>query len=142
MDNDEKHRFRKVRNKNNHSKGSMFMKAKKIPEFKSAEEEQEFWDQHSALEFLEDGQVVEIDASKAREKRDKRSTQQISLRISHHILERTKRRAKTLGVPYQTLIQLWLAERLEEEEAFLSSLTNLSTKRGTQSSPRRKAVGE
>lgn len=118
------------------------MKAKKIPEFKSAEEEQEFWDQHSALEFLEDGQVVEIDASKAREKRDKRSTQQISLRISHHILERTKRRAKTLGVPYQTLIQLWLAERLEEEEAFLSSLTNLSTKRGTQSSPRRKAVGE
>lgn len=118
------------------------MKAKRIPEFDSVEEEQEFWDQHSALEFMEDDRIVEIDVSKAREKRDKRSTQQISLRISHHILERTKRRAKTLGVPYQTLIQLWLAERLEEEEAFLTALRQRHPKQGTRSLSRSKACGD
>jgi predicted DNA binding CopG/RHH family protein len=100
----------------------MKTKAKSIPEFKSVDEELEFWDKHSAVDFLDEKDVVEIDASKAREARDKRSTQQISLRFSHQILERTKSRAKTLGVPYQTLIQLWIAERLENEEALVRSL--------------------
>lgn len=113
------------------------MKRKKtIPEFKSVDEESDFWDQHSAVEFLDEDSVVEIDASKAREKRTGRSTQQISLRVSQMVLERTKRRAETLGVPYQTLIQLWIAERLEEEEANVNSLLNRSAKRKPRSSSR------
>lgn len=113
---------------------------KSIPEFKSEEEEIEFWDTHSAAEFLDEESTVDIDASVAREKRDKRSTQQISLRISHEVLERTKNRARTLGVPYQTLIQLWIAERLEEEEAFLKSLADNSTKRKPHASKKSKAA--
>ena len=113
-----------------------------IPEFKSVDEESDFWDQHSAVEFLDEDSVVEIDASKAREKRTGRSTQQISLRVSQMVLERTKRRAKTLGVPYQTLIQLWIAERLEEEEANVKSLPNRSAKRKPRSSSRSRTSSE
>ena len=36
------------------------------------------------------------------------------------VLGGVKRRAEKLGVPYQTLMQLWLAERLEIEEAKIS----------------------
>ena len=101
----------------------MKMNTPSVPEFKSAEEEMEFWDKHSAVEFLSEDSVAEIDASRARAVRDKRLTQQISLRIPRQTLDRTKRRADTLGVPYQTLIQLWIAERLEKEEAQVRSLS-------------------
>ena len=86
-----------------------------IPEFKSLEEEEQFWSEHSALEFLGRGEPVEIDASPAKSSATKRQTQLISLRVSKHVLEGTKHRAAILGVPYQTLIQIWLAERLENE---------------------------
>lgn len=94
----------------------------KIPEFKTADEELEFWSTHSATEFLDQGEEVQIDASRARERREKRESQQISIRVPKRILEGTKRRAKKLGVPYQTLIQIWLAERLEVEEARASRI--------------------
>lgn len=89
----------------------------KIPKFKSVDEELEFWSTHSALEFMDQGEEVEIDFTGAREKRAKRETQQISIRLPKQLLEGTKQRAATLGVPYQTLMQIWLAERLEAEQA-------------------------
>jgi predicted DNA binding CopG/RHH family protein len=118
----------------------MKTQSKNIPEFKSPDEEMEFWEKHSAVEFLDEDSAVEIDASKARQKRDERSTQQISLRVSYQVLERTRNRAKALGVPYQTLIQLWIAERLEEEEAFVKSLANQRAQRKTRSSEKIKAI--
>ena len=116
----------------------MKKQAKSIPEFRSIDEELEFWDKHSAVDFIDQDAVVEIDASKAREKRDKRSTQQISLRVSRRVLERTRSRAQALGVPYQTLIQLWLAERLEKEEALVTSFSGQGPQRETRVSRRPK----
>ena len=68
----------------------------KIPEFKSVDEELEFWSTHSALEFME------IDASKARDERARRETQQISIRLPKLVLEGARRPAAKLGVLYQT----------------------------------------
>jgi predicted DNA binding CopG/RHH family protein len=95
-----------------------------IPNFVSPDEEMAFWDSHSAVEFIDETREVTVDASKAREARNKRRAQQISLRISRQILERTKNRAEALGVPYQTLIQLWIAERLEQEEARVKTFSS------------------
>lgn len=101
----------------------------KVPEFKSLDEEFEFWSTHSALEFMDEGEEVQIDASRAREAREKRQAQQISIRISMSVLGGLKRRAQKLGVPYQTLMQLWLAERLEVEEAKAQALAEPRPKR-------------
>jgi predicted DNA binding CopG/RHH family protein len=92
-------------------------KATKIPEFKSLDEEFEFWSTHDSADLMEEGEEVEFDFSEARKAREKRQAQQISLRVSVPVLSGVKNRAKKLGVPYQTLMQLWLAERLEIEEA-------------------------
>ena len=48
----------------------------KVPEFKSLDEEFEFWSTHCALEFIEVGEEVEMDFSRAREAREKRRNQQ------------------------------------------------------------------
>lgn len=101
----------------------------KVPEFKSIDEELEFWSTHSALEFMDQGEEVEFDFSEAREAREKRRSQQISLRVSVPVLSGVKNRAKKLGVPYQTLMQLWLAERLEIEEAKARAAAVPKTKR-------------
>jgi len=107
-----------------------------IPKFSSDEEEAEFWDTHSALEFLDGSEAVELDVSEARKKREQRQTKAISLRISRTVLEGTKSRAAALHVPYQTLIQLWIAERLEKEEATLKSYSDAGG-RARKPSPRR-----
>ncbi len=100
-----------------------------IPEFKSEEEESEFWMTHDAADLMDEGERVEIDASRARAAREKRQAQQISIRVSVPVLSGLKRRAKKLGVPYQTLMQLWLAERLEIEEAKANALAEPKPKR-------------
>jgi predicted DNA binding CopG/RHH family protein len=101
----------------------------KVPEFKSLDEELEFWSTHSALEFMDEGEEVEIDFSEARKAREKRQAQQISLRVSVPVLNGVKRRAQKLGVPYQTLMQLWLAERLEIEETKVQATAQPRPKR-------------
>lgn len=101
----------------------------KVPEFKSEDEELEFWSTHSALEFMDEGEEVQFDFSGAREAREKRRTQQISLRVSVPVLSGLKSRAEKLGVPYQTLMQIWLAERLEIEQAKAQPTAEQKTKR-------------
>jgi len=51
-------------------------KATKIPDFKSEEEEFEFWSTHDVTDLMDQGEEVEIDFSEARKARDKRRTQQ------------------------------------------------------------------
>lgn len=101
----------------------------RVPEFKSEEEEFEFWSTHDASDLMDEGERVHIDASRAREAREKRQAQQISLRVSVPVLNGIKRRAQKLGVPYQTLMQLWLAERLETEEVKMNAAAEPKPKR-------------
>jgi predicted DNA binding CopG/RHH family protein len=44
----------------------------------------------------------------------KPTTTSISLRLSQSILENIKLQANKLDVPYQSLMKIWLAEKLEE----------------------------
>jgi len=84
-----------------------------------------------SIEFIEEGEEVEIDFSGARKARGKRQAQQISIRISPSVLNGVKNRARKLGVPYQTLMQIWLAERLEVEEDRARALTDTEQKKET-----------
>jgi predicted DNA binding CopG/RHH family protein len=44
--------------------------------------------------------------------KDAQSTQPVSLRLPKFFLVKLKQKAAMLGIPYQTLIRLWIAERL------------------------------
>lgn len=82
---------------------------KRIPEFRSEDEERAFWGakERDSTEYL--------DWSKARLARFpnlKPSTRAISLRLPVSLLERIKLEANKRDVPYQSLIKVWLAERV------------------------------
>ncbi len=83
---------------------------KKIPKFKSAEAERRFWAEHDSTEF------VDWSAGKrALFPNLKPSTKTISLRLPESLLEALKMLARKRDVPYQSLLKMFLAERIERE---------------------------
>ena len=86
------------------------MKKQKVPTFKTEDEERKFWATHDSTDL--------IDWSKA--KRTvfpdlKPSTKTISLRLPESIIAALKVMANKRDVPYQSLLKVFLAERVEAE---------------------------
>jgi len=87
-------------------------KLKKIPDFKSEEEEAKFWNNHDSGEY--------IDWSKAEEAvfpNLKLTSESISMRIPGPLLAHIKALANEKGVPYQSLMKVYLSEKVDEELA-------------------------
>lgn len=85
----------------------MSKKFKPIPKFKSEAEEREFWEVHDSTEYVDWSKAVRV-----RFPNLKPSTQSISLRLPLDLLERIKIEANKRDVPYQSLIKVWLAEKV------------------------------
>ncbi|MSO93741.1 MAG: hypothetical protein EXQ86_10125 [Rhodospirillales bacterium] len=86
----------------------MRKKVKPVPRFRSEEEERRFWETHDSADY--------VDWSKAERVRFpnlKPSSTSISLRLPTGLLERIKTAANKKDVPYQSLIKIWLAEKLD-----------------------------
>jgi len=84
------------------------MKAKsKIPAFKSESEERTFWEVHDSADLVDWSKAKRVRLPNLRP-----STQSISLRLPVHTLERIKAAANARDVPYQSLIKVWLEEKL------------------------------
>ena len=83
---------------------------KQVPRFKSEDAEREFWARHDSTEF--------VDWSKAKRAlfpNLKPSTKTISLRLPESLLQALKLLANRRDVPYQSLLKIFLAERVEQE---------------------------
>ncbi len=83
---------------------------KKVPMFNNEDEEREFWTTHDSTEF--------IDWSKAKRAifpNLKPSTKTISLRLPESIIAALKLLANKRDVPYQSLLKVFLAEKVAEE---------------------------
>jgi len=82
----------------------------RIPEFKSEAEERAFWTTGPGRDSTR-----YVDWSKARLARFPNiqlSSRTISLRLPASLLERIKLEANKLDVPYQSLIKVWLMEKV------------------------------
>lgn len=82
-------------------------KLKRLPVFKTEAEERKFWETHDSTDF--------VDWSKAERVRFpnlKPSTTAISIRLPSALLEQIKVAANKRDVPYQSLIKMWLAEKV------------------------------
>lgn len=87
-------------------------KSKSIPTFRSDAEERAFWTTHDSVDF--------VDWSRARRLRLpalRPSTSTISLRLPEAMLEELKQRANEQDVPYQSLLKVYLADRLAQERS-------------------------
>lgn len=94
---------------------------KKIPEFKTEEEEARFWDTHSPLdypgEFSEVKDPFEFASSllkKVTESRKERK-RQLTLRMGQRQIDLAKVIARYRGLGYQTLMRIWVIEGIRQE---------------------------
>ena len=87
----------------------MKRKPKKVPEFKSEEAERQFWATHDSADYVDWSAAKPVHLPRL-----KPSTETISLRLPKHLLDRIRTAANSRDVPYQSLIKLWLQEKLQD----------------------------
>lgn len=85
-------------------------KLKKIPKFKSEAEEAEFWATHDSTEYIDYSAAKKVLFPKL-----KPSTKTISIRLPESLIEHLKALANKRDVPYQSLLKMFLSEKVEEE---------------------------
>jgi predicted DNA binding CopG/RHH family protein len=86
-------------------------KAKKIPKFKNEDEEFEFWDKHDLSDYVDwDKAIINPKFPNL-----KFSTKTITLRVTQSLLDSLKILANKRDVPYQSLMKIFLTERVKAE---------------------------
>lgn len=86
------------------------MKAKKIPRFKNEDEERKFWASHDTTDYFDTSHPIELNLSKL-----KRATRPVTVRLPDWLINRLKMIANKKDVPYQSLLKMFLAEKVKEE---------------------------
>ncbi|MBX3057205.1 MAG: BrnA antitoxin family protein [Anaerolineae bacterium] len=81
-----------------------------IPPFESEDDERAFWATHDSTEFINWEDAEETVFPKL-----KPSTRTISLRLPEFMLDELRLIANKRDVPYQSLIKMFLQERIDEE---------------------------
>ena len=86
----------------------MSKRLKTIPEFSSEAAERTFWEKNDSSNYLDwsKAQVAAFPNLKP-------STKTISLRLPQHLLDAIKTAANARDVPYQSLIKVWLQEKVQ-----------------------------
>ncbi|MDP2854643.1 MAG: BrnA antitoxin family protein [Smithellaceae bacterium] len=83
---------------------------KKIPKFKNEDEERTFWATHDSTEYINWKKAKKVMLSNL-----KPSVKSISLRLPESMIEELKLLANKKDVPYQSLLKIFLAERIGKE---------------------------
>jgi predicted DNA binding CopG/RHH family protein len=80
---------------------------KKPPNFQSEQEEREYWEKNDSVDIVDwsKGQGVIFPNLKP-------STTSISIRLPNSLLAHIKHAANKRDIPYQSLIKLWLSEKV------------------------------
>jgi predicted DNA binding CopG/RHH family protein len=86
----------------------MAKKIKPVPKFRTEAEERIFWETHDSTEYVDWSK-----AKRAHLPNLKPSTTAISLRLPVSLLDQIKIAANKRDVPYQSLIKVWLAEKID-----------------------------
>jgi len=87
-------------------------KKKEIPAFKSEGEERDFWDSVDSTEYFEFNRKNKILFPNL-----KFSTESISIRLPKSLLDSIKVIANKKDVPYQSLIKIYLSDRVSKERS-------------------------
>jgi predicted DNA binding CopG/RHH family protein len=85
-------------------------KRKVVPAFKSEEQERQFWASHDSADYIDWRRAEDVRLPNLRP-----TTRTISIRLPQPMIERLKVLANKRDVPYQSLLKMYVAEKIEEE---------------------------
>ena len=85
----------------------MTKQTKAIPKFATEAQERAYWEKHDSTDYLDWSKAKKVTLPNL-----KPTTKTISLRLPQHLLDSIKVAANARDVPYQSLIKVWLQEKL------------------------------
>ena len=80
---------------------------KPLPKFSSESQERAYWESHDSSAHVDWTKAKKVNLPNL-----KPTTKTISLRLPQHLLDSIKTAANARDVPYQSLIKVWLQEKL------------------------------
>lgn len=83
---------------------------KKIPDFKGEAQEHKFWSENDSTDYIDWEKADTVTLPKL-----KPSLKTISIRLPEIMIEELKILANKRDVPYQSLMKMFIAERIEQE---------------------------
>ncbi len=95
---------------------------KDVPHFESEDEERAFWATHDSTEYVDWDNAETAVLPKL-----KPSTKTISLRLPEMMLNELRLIANKQDIPYQSLIKIFLKERIEQELKYYTTPTETSS---------------
>ena len=107
---------------------------KPIPEFRSEAEEREFWETHDSTDYVDWSRAERVAFPNLAP-----STETISLRLPSALLADVKILANKRDVPYQSLLKVFLKERVAAEWNRSITVRAVPSRRSRASKPRRAA---
>jgi predicted DNA binding CopG/RHH family protein len=85
----------------------MSKQLKVVPEFTNEAQERAFWEKNDSTDYQDWSKAKRVVLPNL-----KPTTKTISLRLPQHLLDSIKAAANARDVPYQSLIKVWLQEKL------------------------------
>ena len=91
---------------------------RKMPAFRNDREAADYWAKHDSAGYAKDLPTASLKVSAALRQRVAASAKRpVTLRLEERQIAAAKRAADRLSLPYQTLLRMWIAERLAKERA-------------------------
>lgn len=87
----------------------MKKKFKSIPDFKTEDEERDFWSTHDSTEYINWSKAIRNPVFPNL----KPTTRPISIRLPEHMIDRVKQKANEIDIPYQALIKQFIDKGLQ-----------------------------
>ena len=85
---------------------------KQIPALRNEQDEFDFWSTHDSIDYFGDTEEV---PKKIELTKPKLPKQRITMLLDPRLKLKLKKIAAEKGIPYQTLIQIWLREKVNQE---------------------------
>ena len=86
------------------------VKKKRIPKFNNEDDERDFWASHDSTDYIDWSEAKEVIMPNL-----KPTLKTISIRLPEIMIEELKLLANKRDVPYQSLMKMFLAERMKQE---------------------------
>ena len=88
----------------------MAKKFKKIPKFKSEDEEAKFWNTHDSTDYFDWSKAQNVIFPNL-----KPTSRSISIRLPEYIISQVKVEANKLDIPYQALMKQYIAKGVQKK---------------------------
>jgi predicted DNA binding CopG/RHH family protein len=88
-----------------------------LPAFRTDEEERAFWETHRPGDYVDAMAAERVQVARRFGERVRERKKNLTLRMEPSRVREIKAVAREIGVPYQTLMRMWIVERLRRERA-------------------------